>query len=500
MTLPVTFAGVRPPPARPAGRRYDRLWPVNTRVPSVLGRGAGAYGRTRGGSGAGPLDAWRSSLPMALASYRGRPFRRRWSRSCRAPPGPDWVGPVGLPLRPWALCRSVGIVAWGLPLELVLLGIPLVRGKESPATPRAAALGGLLDRRRHRGARPGGEPGSHGVRRPSSKRPRGRALRRASRARCFSTAGSFLVGFACLGLILIEPAAAFSFIALARLAARVAGGDRGVDRRARPERCGTPGDRARALEREREDFLQRIASEPHIDTSPKDEAIVAALPLSDFDEGIAGTLARRGRHRLRTEALPRPLARSSQLRAGPGACAFVPGSPTRRSRPRPSPAPSTFDRNHDRPRGRTRLVQAQAPTQGSHDRRHLVCPRQGAAGACRTARVLAALRASRAWTFCNAEKVEPKTLPSTATSCSANAQTLVETLEHYGVQGEVSRTSLPGPTVTTYEVSPAAGTKVSKVAGLADDLALALARKVRIVAPIPWQEPDWLRASELTSV
>src|SRR5208282_447147 len=41
------------------------------------------------------------------------------------------------------------------------------------------------------------------------------------------------------------------------------------------------------------------------------------------------------------------------------------------------------------------------------------------------------------------------------------------------------------PTVTTYEVSPAAGTKVSKVAGLADDMALALGRKVRIVAPIP---------------
>jgi S-DNA-T family DNA segregation ATPase FtsK/SpoIIIE len=39
--------------------------------------------------------------------------------------------------------------------------------------------------------------------------------------------------------------------------------------------------------------------------------------------------------------------------------------------------------------------------------------------------------------------------------------------------------------VTTFEVSPAAGTKVSKVAGLADDLALGLSRKVRIVAPIP---------------
>ena len=35
-------------------------------------------------------------------------------------------------------------------------------------------------------------------------------------------------------------------------------------------------------------------------------------------------------------------------------------------------------------------------------------------------------------------------------------------LAHYGVQGKVEDI-LPGPTVTTYEVSPAAGTKVSKV-------------------------------------
>jgi S-DNA-T family DNA segregation ATPase FtsK/SpoIIIE len=65
-----------------------------------------------------------------------------------------------------------------------------------------------------------------------------------------------------------------------------------------------------------------------------------------------------------------------------------------------------------------------------------------------------------------------------------NADKLVQTLAHYGVQGKVEDI-LPGPTVTTYEVSPAPGTKVSKVASLADDLALALARKVRIVAPIP---------------
>ena len=82
-----------------------------------------------------------------------------------------------------------------------------------------------------------------------------------------------------------------------------------------------------------------------------------------------------------------------------------------------------------------------------------------------------------------AEKVDPS-LSIDRDKLLANAQTLIETLAHYGVQGKVEDI-LPGPTVTTYEVSPAAGTKVSKVAGLADDLALALARKVRIVAPIP---------------
>jgi S-DNA-T family DNA segregation ATPase FtsK/SpoIIIE len=82
-----------------------------------------------------------------------------------------------------------------------------------------------------------------------------------------------------------------------------------------------------------------------------------------------------------------------------------------------------------------------------------------------------------------ADKSDP-TLAIDRDKLLANASKLVETLAHYGVQGKVEDI-LPGPTVTTYEVSPAAGTKVSKVAGLADDLALALARKVRIVAPIP---------------
>lgn len=64
------------------------------------------------------------------------------------------------------------------------------------------------------------------------------------------------------------------------------------------------------------------------------------------------------------------------------------------------------------------------------------------------------------------------------------ADLLEKTLADYGVTGKVEEIH-PGPTVTTYEVAPAAGTKVSKVAGLSDDLALGLSRKVRIIAPIP---------------
>ncbi|MBM4361261.1 MAG: DNA translocase FtsK, partial [Deltaproteobacteria bacterium] len=64
------------------------------------------------------------------------------------------------------------------------------------------------------------------------------------------------------------------------------------------------------------------------------------------------------------------------------------------------------------------------------------------------------------------------------------AERLERTLLDYGVSGKVLEVQ-PGPTVTTYEYAPEAGTKVSKIAGLVDDLALGMSRKVRIVAPIP---------------
>jgi len=67
----------------------------------------------------------------------------------------------------------------------------------------------------------------------------------------------------------------------------------------------------------------------------------------------------------------------------------------------------------------------------------------------------------------------------------AQATRLEETLAHYGVAGRVTDI-LPGPVVTMFEFEPAPGIKVSRIAGLENDLAMALrALKVRIVAPIP---------------
>jgi S-DNA-T family DNA segregation ATPase FtsK/SpoIIIE len=64
-------------------------------------------------------------------------------------------------------------------------------------------------------------------------------------------------------------------------------------------------------------------------------------------------------------------------------------------------------------------------------------------------------------------------------------QVLIETLATFRVEGKiVGRTT--GPVVTQYEIAPAAGVKVGRIAALADDLALAMrAQSIRIVAPIP---------------
>jgi S-DNA-T family DNA segregation ATPase FtsK/SpoIIIE len=68
-----------------------------------------------------------------------------------------------------------------------------------------------------------------------------------------------------------------------------------------------------------------------------------------------------------------------------------------------------------------------------------------------------------------------------------NAEIIEKTLESFGISARVVDVN-PGPTVTQYALQVAAGTKLSKITALSNDLALALAAPqglIRIEAPIP---------------
>jgi S-DNA-T family DNA segregation ATPase FtsK/SpoIIIE len=484
MTLPGTFVGGRASVARKAGEGTPPL-PANTRSPTVLGKGAGAYGLSRE---VGALVLWTLALflVLALASYRGDPSGSLTPTP--TPPGGDWVGAVGA-FAARGLVSLVGLVAWGLPLELALVGIPLVRGRESPATPGRCA-GDLLMVVVTAALIQVGAP----TRTAFGTHPAGGLVGElfGELARSlFSTAGSFLVGFACLGLILISRAA-FSFIALARVtsssAARFVVW---VLESARAVRDAWQ--QARALERERED-MERIAREPRIHTAPADEAIVAALPLEQ-DDVLAEVLAegdspRRKRKprvaaAVRAEAPPLPQPESASEPANPS-----PG-PTNDAPVVPADVPASAAAVSEDPDGTGEEQGASDPAAPKARRpRKPVAPTIVDTSAAlekerpvRPAPPATSSFALPSVDYLVSEKVDPN-LAIDRDKLLANANTLIETLAHYGVEGKVEDI-LPGPTVTTYEVSPAAGTKVSKVAGLADDLALALARKVRIVAPIP---------------
>ncbi|WP_051564066.1 DNA translocase FtsK [Desulfovermiculus halophilus] len=68
------------------------------------------------------------------------------------------------------------------------------------------------------------------------------------------------------------------------------------------------------------------------------------------------------------------------------------------------------------------------------------------------------------------------------------ADKLASCLDEFGVQGTVVETK-PGPVVSMIEFRPAPGVKISRIANLNDDLALALkASAVRIEAPIPGKD------------
>ncbi len=67
----------------------------------------------------------------------------------------------------------------------------------------------------------------------------------------------------------------------------------------------------------------------------------------------------------------------------------------------------------------------------------------------------------------------------------ANKNKILQTLKNYSIEIEKIRATT-GPTVTLYEIVPAAGVRISKIKNLEDDIALSLsALGIRIIAPMP---------------
>lgn len=79
---------------------------------------------------------------------------------------------------------------------------------------------------------------------------------------------------------------------------------------------------------------------------------------------------------------------------------------------------------------------------------------------------------------------EDKGKPNTG-DIKANANIIKRTLQNFGIEVEMDEITV-GPTVTRYALKPAEGVKLSRIVGLQNDLALALAaHPLRIEAPIP---------------
>ncbi len=71
------------------------------------------------------------------------------------------------------------------------------------------------------------------------------------------------------------------------------------------------------------------------------------------------------------------------------------------------------------------------------------------------------------------------------TELEANKNQIINTLKNYDIQIQKIFATV-GPTVTLYEIVPAAGVRISRIKNLEDDIALSLAALgIRIIAPIP---------------
>ncbi len=400
--------------------------------------------------------------------------------------GSDWMGPVGLAIGN-LLARGFGVVAWLAPVELVLIALPLFRqGRGSITSLRLTGdlvVGVILSALAHIaaprfvvfGRLPSG--GNVGL------------FFGELMAALFSAVGSFLVGITVVGLILIGRSQ-FSFIEWTLRATRFL---RMVEQRlaALGRKIGLAWREARHLRRQREE-AKRASELPTIETASRDQAIIAELE-SDDDDFDWLPIDKTGPPPISlSNALKESMARREVALA---AADVTPGSA--------APPVSTRTEKTAKRRSVTPPPPKSVPAPGPHAAgEESDTDDEDEAASASLGPTIVDTRPEREVKR-SPKAPEPKRnrgfrLPSPDILVAAPptvsevdkqrvfelAGKLERTLLDYGVTGKVVEIH-PGPTVTTYEVAPEAGTKVSKIASLSDDLALGLSRKVRIVAPIP---------------
>jgi len=425
--------------------------------------------------------------------------------------GSNWVGPVGGNVAA-VLIQGFGLVAWLLPLEIALCGAPLFRGQRPRALGLRVAgdlvvaivLSALVQVALPEAVVFGNAPAAGNV-----GLLFGELMREA-----FSTLGSFLVALTIVGLILIGRAS-FSFIAgcqralelLRLLAARL---------EALLRRSTSAWTEARRLRGERE-RVARDAALPRIEANADDAQILLSLGEDDGDwlpmvqtgtPPLSISEALRKGHAAAVGAAGEPLIAKFSLDLGEDDEAL----PQMLSVPAASVAAGQDDDQEDMALERALSGSPTPPphapssappvvmaTRAASTAEASAAPGAAAASAepriidtkpaLEVERVVVVKKTPKRGTFQlpSYEILQPAVINLNALDRSKileHATRLEKTLTDYGVVGKVEEIH-PGPTVTTYEVSCEAGTKVSKVASLADDLALGLSRKVRIIAPIP---------------
>ena len=466
-------------------------------LPRTAALDGASLANSRAGSPPTPAGQRRGREAAALLLFAASVFLCLALASARFDPndpsvaGSDWVGPVGGAIATF-LIQGFGLVSWLLPLELALIGAPLIRGRAveqlsvrvfgdlvvciilasllQVAFPEAGVMGR---------AQAGGNVG---------------LLFGELMRGMFSAAGSFLVGSTLVCLILIGRSS-FSFIRLCdrvwRLTLTL-----GEALRRLLYRLVDAWAEARDLRRERLADA-RARAVPTITQHRSDEAIIVQLAEDDLDwlplestgaPPLAISEALRQARLVPAEALDPDLTPAP---SGPAPNAAAPISPdlaqARASEPGGAAALEAESLTHPEPPRKAPPEPAPKPTAGAAALAGPVIvdtkPKR------EVERAKGSGRSRKAGNF----NLPPTDLlaPPVAERGDvdkdvilAHAQLLEKTLTDYGVSAKVAEIH-PGPTVTTYEVAPEAGTKVSKVANLSDDLALALSRKVRIIAPIP---------------